>query len=205
MADYIDRESLMTGFRTRVWRSNHSDFAKPPQWNDAVEIVENMPSAHVRLVNHGKWKTLEKTETYEKCECTICGVEMYYSAGHEKFGQTAERICEVSEMVDYIDREAFITEERKRYCFDCDRRKGIKNGKMRFCYAVGEAPCRSCLLDDALDDAKNFPAADVVPVVRCKDCKYWVENGICKALDVGYGELLVPSKFFCARGERKCE
>lgn len=31
-----------------------------------------------------------------------------------------------------------------RYCTDCDRRKGIKNGKYRTLYDIGDAPCRAC-------------------------------------------------------------
>jgi len=65
-------------------------------------------------------------------------------------------------MPKYIEREAFIEAKRKQYCADCDRRKGMKNGKMRFCYEIGEAPCRACYVDDLLTDVEDFPAADVV-------------------------------------------
>ena len=63
-------------------------------------------------------------------------------------------------MSDLIDRQAFIENERKLYCEDCDRRKGTKNGKPNvICYEIGEAPCRACWLDDALTDLEDFPAA----------------------------------------------
>ena len=63
-------------------------------------------------------------------------------------------------MRELIDRQAFIENERKLYCEDCDRRKGTKNGKSNvICYEIGEAPCRSCWLDDALTDLEDFPAA----------------------------------------------
>lgn len=59
-----------------------------------------------------------------------------------------------------IDRQAFIEQERKLYCEDCDRRKGTKNGKSNvICYEIGEAPCRACWLDDALTDLEDFPTA----------------------------------------------
>lgn len=53
----------------------------------------------------------------------------------------------------------------------------------------------------------QFPAADVVPVVRCRDCKHkgWVqepEHG--KSVD--YCRLIercVDKQFFCAASERK--
>ena len=62
-------------------------------------------------------------------------------------------------MSELIDRQAFIENERKLYCEDCDRRKGKKNGKLTVCYEIGEAPCRACWLDDALGDLDDFPTA----------------------------------------------
>lgn len=65
-------------------------------------------------------------------------------------------------------------------------------------------------LVDALEMIENFPAADVAPVVLCKDCK-WYSELVC-----GEGELLgsqgwcnevmarpMPSNGFCSYGERK--
>ena len=71
-------------------------------------------------------------------------------------------------MSELIDRQAFIEQERKLYCEDCDRRKGTKNGKPNvICYEIGEVPCRACWLDDALTDLEDFPAAS--PWHRCED------------------------------------
>ena len=67
-------------------------------------------------------------------------------------------------MAEYIEKEAFIDRYRKLLCEDCDRRKGMKNGKMRFCYEIGEAPCRACSVDDMLSYVDDFPSADVQPV-----------------------------------------
>ena len=86
-------------------------------------------------------------------------------------------------MAEYIEREAFIDRYRKLLCEDCDRRKGMKNGKMRFCYEIGEAPCRACSVDDMLSYVDDFPAADVAPIrygrwregayagYRCSECR----------------------------------
>lgn len=41
----IDADALMTKFAERVKRSNESDFAKSPTWNDAVSLVECEPTA----------------------------------------------------------------------------------------------------------------------------------------------------------------
>jgi len=75
---------------------------------------------------------------------------------------------------DYIDREAFVAKERERFCANCDRRKGMKNGKLKFVYEIGDAPCRACWVDDMITEAEDFPAADVRPVVRGE----WVHHFI---------------------------
>ncbi len=67
-------------------------------------------------------------------------------------------------MAEYIDKAAFIADKRKQYCADCDRRKGMKNGKVRFVYDIGDAPCRACGIGDMLDEVEDYPAADVVEI-----------------------------------------
>ena len=62
-------------------------------------------------------------------------------------------------MSELIDREDFIEQERKVYCENCDRRQGMKNGKLTFCYEIGDAPCRACWGEDILTDLEDFPAA----------------------------------------------
>ena len=69
---------------------------------------------------------------------------------------------------EYIERDAFLTQKREQYCKDCARRKGMRNGKYKTLYEIGEAPCRACEIDDVLNDVADFPAADVRPVVRGK-------------------------------------
>lgn len=49
MGDLISRQAAMNAFAERVKRSNNSDFAPVPRWNDAVEIVENLPSVQPTL------------------------------------------------------------------------------------------------------------------------------------------------------------
>lgn len=52
MADLIDRAAAIDAFAERVKRSNNSDFAPVPRWNDAVEIVENLPSVEPTLYGY---------------------------------------------------------------------------------------------------------------------------------------------------------
>ena len=56
-----------------------------------------------------------------------------------------------------VDADAFIEKQRELYCLDCNHRKGMKRGKLKIIYDVGEAPCRSCRLDDALYDLDEMP------------------------------------------------
>ena len=55
-----------------------------------------------------------------------------------------------------------------------------------------------------------MPVADVVEVVRCKDCAYWKEhNGMaegmecCILFDYRFRPLLTGPEDFCSRGKRK--
>lgn len=104
---------------------------------------------------------------------------------------------------DYISREAFLAEKRHLYCENCARRKGMKNGKMKFIYEIGDAPCRACDIGDVLDDVEDFPAADVRPVVTCADCEH---NNHCLTQEFvdDCGKIpLYRNTFFCADGERR--
>ena len=62
-------------------------------------------------------------------------------------------------MSELVDKDAFLKQERKWYCENCDMRKGVKNGRKCFVYEIGEAPCRACYVDDVLDDLEDFPTA----------------------------------------------
>lgn len=113
-------------------------------------------------------------------------------------------------MADYIEREAFVEQKRKQYCEDCYKRKGMKNGKYKTLYEIGEAPCRACGINDMLNDVEDFPAADVRPVL-CRDCVHFSEvmyGGT--QFEYGYcdrwadGAKMNPDDF-CSRAEKREE
>ena len=59
-------------------------------------------------------------------------------------------------------------------------------------------------MTDAIGEVRDTPAIDAVPVVRCKDCKYWKpchsENRkFCVA--IGYGYMTNPDGY-CHMGAR---
>ena len=47
-----------------------------------------------------------------------------------KNGKEVETVSDT----EYISKDAFIEQQRKQYCENCERRKGIKNGKRIFVY-----------------------------------------------------------------------
>ena len=61
-------------------------------------------------------------------------------------------------MAEYISREATIKRIKEVYCVGCNSYHGVR--------------CRACGTGDAIDIIDDFPAADVAPVTRCKDCRY---------------------------------
>lgn len=46
-------------------------------------------------------------------------------------------------------------------------------------------------------------AADVVPVVRCRECEHWKDWGACGHPDNGWDAPPMGPEDFCSRGERR--
>ena len=78
MTDYIDREAVMQKFADHVKRSNNSDFAPMPTWNQAVQIVEDFPAADVREVKRGKWIISKSPSVYhsDRFTCPYCDYDV---------------------------------------------------------------------------------------------------------------------------------
>lgn len=98
-------------------------------------------------------------------------------------------------MAEHIEREAFLKDIEERYCLPCKEAGKDHNG----------CKCRACWVDDMCGEVIDAPAADVAPVVRCKDCKYWQDNNDgypheeCRW---GHGET-PDANDFCSYGERR--
>ena len=87
-------------------------------------------------------------------------------------------------MAEYIERDAALRE--------IERREARMVGDKR----VSVAAMKSFI--------KNRPAADVAPVVRCRDCKHSYED--LGGLYCSYGPCVdcpVPPDFWCANGRRR--
>lgn len=104
-------------------------------------------------------------------------------------------------MAEFIEREAFLEDVEKRYCLPCQEGGKDRNGCM----------CRACWVDDMCGEVIGAPAADVAPVVRCKDCKHFnFEHMECEneAVSTDHeGGASYSLNFylddFCSYGERK--
>ena len=99
-------------------------------------------------------------------------------------------------MKEYIEREAVI--------------KTIKNHKCesKVVYSIEEA--LYCVGQEIGKAIGNVPAADVVEVVRCKDCKYWkcyggqyADDGECWHL--GELDCCMHKDDYCSKGKRKMD
>jgi len=109
-------------------------------------------------------------------------------------------------MPKYIDADLFVQIKREWYCYQCQMRKGMKRGKVQFVYEIGGAPCRACDIGDIISDIENSPAADVEPVVRCRDCKKYEKveyypDGYKMCCRLLRAEM--PDNGYCSFGERK--
>lgn len=85
-----------------------------------------------------------------------------------------------------IDADALIDELTQRCCNNCIKRMGIKNGKQRMIYEIGDAPCKACEVDDMKVELDDAPTIEAEPVRRgvwiendngtysCSECKSWI-------------------------------
>ena len=96
-------------------------------------------------------------------------------------------------MANYINKDETIKAVREQYLTcdtDTDYNRGIQQG-----------------FDFAMSIICRQPTADVVEVVRCKDCKYYF-IGNCMNTDVPIyadngAEFMPDSDFYCSLAERK--
>ena len=96
---------------------------------------------------------------------------------------------------EYIEREAFLAELTKRYCEPCEA-EGKDHNHVR---------CRACWVDDMMGEIGDAPfAADVVEVVRCKDCEWWEDCSVESYCHNPYGldNYALPDDF-CSNGKRR--
>ena len=93
-------------------------------------------------------------------------------------------------MDEYIERGTLMQRIKEIHCAECDSYHGVR--------------CRACWVDDTLDYIDSEPAADVAPVVRCKDCKHCdPENYHCDHPMGTAAPLRRKPDDFCSYGEKR--
>lgn len=96
-------------------------------------------------------------------------------------------------MTECVEREATIKRIKEVYCVGCNSYNGVR--------------CRACGTGDAIDIIEDAPAADVAPVVRCKDCKHrvykYMNEEIGEIGGCGLFNRAMSNDDFCSYGERK--
>lgn len=107
-------------------------------------------------------------------------------------------------MAEYIKLEdaiAIIEEKQKELC---------PVGRYGRGYVYGSDREKYDAWDEIIDALENAPAADVAPVVRCKDCKHlcvWNRKDIyafCPETNIVFLPFERDTRtFFCSLGERK--
>ena len=101
----------------------------------------------------------------------------------------------------YIDADVLLDTVFEVHCKECDKRKGKKNGKYKTIYEVGEAPCKSCGVNDMREYIEDAPSANVVEVIPCEECKHRDEPS-CQIKVSLYG---LKGWDYCSYGERRTE
>lgn len=91
----------------------------------------------------------------------------------------------------YIEREAY-SKALKDLISDSDGRTNYEKG-----YIQGLATANGILLDE-----QQTPTADVVEVVRCKDCKYLMFSDFYGECSQGHMGIVYPTDY-CSIGKRK--
>lgn len=100
-------------------------------------------------------------------------------------------------MAEYTEKEALIAHIKNLPTCWADA-GGVYGRSMK--YPEGMFDC-----EDVISSVENAPAADVVPVVRCKDCEYWQDNnGGYPNEECRWREDETPdADDFCSYGKRK--
>lgn len=75
----------------------------------------------------------------------------------------------------------------------------IKANQCQKCSDIGL--CGKCAVLTAIKLFEAIPAADVVEVVRCRDCKHRLDNDFCSGRGWPMGQ--VPDDGYCDHGKRK--
>ena len=81
--------------------------------------------------------------------------------------------------------------------------EALKNADADVCEEYPDCDCDWGFSRKVIVDLlKNIPTVDAVEVVRCKDCEYWLNYGVCD-LHTEVNAVWMDADDFCSKGERK--
>lgn len=90
---------------------------------------------------------------------------------------------------------------------DCIEREAVIDRLKRNLGACNPGSFSELCYRDAIETVKRSPAADVAPVVRCKDCKYRIYKDMGEEIgEIGGCALFncaMTNDDFCSYGEKK--
>ena len=92
-----------------------------------------------------------------------------------------------------IDGDALMEEVMDRHCNDCEHRKGVKNGKWKIVYSIGDAPCRACGIGDMIDYLEDAPTIEE----RKKGKWYAIGNSCLASCECGFFTDKYSAYRFC--------
>jgi hypothetical protein len=91
-------------------------------------------------------------------------------------------------MAEYIEREALLKEMLDFHSIPV---------------YIGHVSDEDIMFENMVEFVKEQPTADVVPVVRCKDCKYYRVSYLeCRN---PHHNGIINCEGYCSYGERRCE
>ena len=108
------------------------------------------------------------------------------------------------------------TEKQKAYAKYLVRLRKLIDGEEKRCFPpdyidrrkltaemMELIPTRLFTEEDMLDLVNEQPRADMVEVVRCKDCKFYSPNNGGKCTRCGGLQFLITEDEYCSKGEQK--
>ena len=95
------------------------------------------------------------------------------------------------------DKDELIATIKKTNCKQC-------KSKGKDYYGI---QCRTCPIENEIEDIDEAPTVDAVPVVRCKDCEYWRDDDKWCSVTARYNllgeEIDLEENEFCSYGVRR--
>ena len=210
MNDLISRQAIMKEFADFVRKSNNSDFAQTPTWNDAVSLVGSMPSAQPKQLTdvNKKGDLISRQALLRQIDIDADGEPGYY-------GDTWKFIDTIKMMPTAQPNACENTCEIERKSNDLISRQDaidtVKKNTFRLTFAE-EQNCEGhvawsaeAVYSDVMEGALlDLPSAQP-EIIHCKDCKYYTPvTAHCEIRGKGL-YLIRGMEDFCSRAERRTD